>query len=569
MYILFPTKKHKVKNMRIKNLFTGVKKTVILISLVIATGGLFAFTISEDFKLSKNLEIYFSVIKNLSSYYVDGVDSEKLIKKSIDAMLGDLDPYTTYIPENELSDLQFVTTGKYGGIGSGIRKKGDYAMIAEPYENTPAHKAGLKAGDIILEIDGKSVKDLPLDKVSSMLKGTPESDLVLFINREATKDTLTIKLVRKEISIPTVQYASMITDSVGYINLSGFKSNSNNEVLEAYNQLKKNKKLSGIIIDLRGNLGGLLGQAVEIANLFVPKNETIVTTRGKDKSEQRSYATKKKPIDTKIPIVFLVSRSTASSSEILAGSFQDLDRAVIIGQRTFGKGLVQKTIPMSYNTILKVTTAKYYIPSGRCVQAIDFSHRNEDGSVGFIPDSLISEFKTRNGRIVKDGGGIMPDIKIDPEYLSKLSVELIRQNMIFDFATKYAAEHPTISAVKDFNLTNKEYQEFIDFVKNHDFKFETETEKEIDKVIKIAKKEKYYEKSKNLFKQLKDKLSKEESKDFITFKAEIEQMLKQEIVTRYYFRKGLIEASLSDDKTVKEAVNVLIDPDKYKKILKN
>jgi carboxyl-terminal processing protease len=555
--------------MRIKNLFTGVRKTVILISLVIATGGLFAFTISEDFKLSKNLEIYFSVIKNLSSYYVDGVDSEKLIKKSIDSMLEELDPYTTYIPENELSDLQFVTTGKYGGIGSGIRKKGNYAMIAEPYENTPAHKAGLKAGDIILEINGKSVKDLPLDKVSSMLKGTPESDLVLFINREASKDTLTIKLVRKEISIPTVQYSSMITDSVGYINLSGFKSNSNNEVLEAYNELKKNKNLNGIIIDLRGNLGGLLGQAVEIANLFVPKNETIVTTRGKDKTEERSYATKKRPVDTKIPIVFLVSRSTASSSEILAGSFQDMDRGVIIGQRTFGKGLVQKTIPMSYNTILKVTTAKYYIPSGRCVQAIDFSHRNDDGSVGFIPDSLISEFKTRNGRIVKDGGGITPDIKIEPEYLSKLSVELIRQNMVFDFATKYAAEHPSIPAVKDFNLTDKEYQDFITFVNNHDFKFETETEKEIDKVIKIAKKEKYYEKSKDLFKQLKDKFSKEESKDFITFKDEIVQMIKQEIVTRYYFRRGLIEVSLSEDKTVKEAVNVLRDPDRYKEILKN
>ncbi|MCT4636121.1 MAG: S41 family peptidase [Bacteroidales bacterium] len=555
--------------MRIKNLFTGVRKTVILISLVIATGGLFAFTISEDFKLSKNLEIYFSVIKNLSSYYVDGVDSEKLIKKSIDSMLEELDPYTTYIPENELSDLQFVTTGKYGGIGSGIRKKGHYAMIAEPYENTPAHKAGLKAGDIILEINGKSVKDLPLDKVSSMLKGTPESDLVLFINREASKDTLTIKLVRKEISIPTVQYSSMITDSVGYINLSGFKSNSNNEVLEAYNELKKNKNLNGIIIDLRGNLGGLLGQAVEIANLFVPKNETIVTTRGKDKTEERSYATKKRPVDTKIPIVFLVSRSTASSSEILAGSFQDMDRGVIIGQRTFGKGLVQKTIPMSYNTILKVTTAKYYIPSGRCVQAIDFSHRNDDGSVGFIPDSLISEFKTRNGRIVKDGGGITPDIKIEPEYLSKLSVELIRQNMVFDFATKYAAEHPSIPAVKDFNLTDKEYQDFITFVNNHDFKFETETEKEIDKVIKIAKKEKYYEKSKDLFKQLKDKFSKEESKDFITFKDEIVQMIKQEIVTRYYFRRGLIEVSLSEDKTVKEAVNVLRDPDRYKEILKN
>jgi len=554
--------------MNIKRILKLGRKKLIVVALVIVSGTLFAFTIGNEFQLSKNLEIYFSVIRNLNQHYVDGINPDKLIKKSIDAMLEDLDPYTTFIPEDEVSDLQFITTGKYGGIGSSIRMKGEYVMIAEPYENTPACKAGLKAGDLIVAIDGVSTKDKNSSDVSSLLKGTPGTDLEITVKRHGKENNLKFIVTRQEIAIPTIQYYDMLTDSIGYINLSGFKSNSINEFIDAYNQLKKNDNFSSLVIDLRGNLGGLLNQSVEIANLFIDKDELIVYTKGRDEDSMKEYKTISKPLDTKIPIVFLTSRSSASASEILAGSFQDLDRGVIVGQRTFGKGLVQKTMPMSYNTILKVTSAKYYIPSGRCVQAIDFSHRNDDGSVGLIPDSLISEFKTRNGRIVKDGGGVTPDIVVTPEYLSKLSVELLRQDIIFDYVTEFCAENETIPATADFNISDSEYEKFVAFAKKKDFSFETETEKEIEKVIEIAKKEKYYEKSKEIFDKLKGKFSAEVFQDFYTFKEEISQMLKQEIVTRYYYRAGLIEASVSEDKTVHEAIRLLRNPQEYKKILK-
>ncbi|MBN1112058.1 MAG: S41 family peptidase [Bacteroidales bacterium] len=554
--------------MNIKRILKLGRKKLIVVALVIVSGTLFAFTIGNEFQLSKNLEIYFSVIRNLNQHYVDGINPDKLIKKSIDAMLEDLDPYTTFIPEDEVSDLQFITTGKYGGIGSSIRMKGEYVMIAEPYENTPACKAGLKAGDLIVAIDGVSTKDKNSSDVSSLLKGTPGTDLEITVKRHGKENNLKFIVTRQEIAIPTIQYYDMLTDSIGYINLSGFKSNSINEFIDAYNHLKENDNFSSLVIDLRGNLGGLLNQSVEIANLFIDKDELIVYTKGRDEDSMKEYKTISKPLDTKIPIVFLTSRSSASASEILAGSFQDLDRGVIVGQRTFGKGLVQKTMPMSYNTILKVTSAKYYIPSGRCVQAIDFSHRNDDGSVGLIPDSLISEFKTRNGRIVKDGGGVTPDIVVTPEYLSKLSVELLRQDIIFDYVTEFCAENGTIPATADFNISDSEYEKFVAFAKKKDFSFETETEKEIEKVIEIAKKEKYYEKSKEIFDKLKGKFSAEVFQDFYTFKEEISQMLKQEIVTRYYYRAGLIEASVSEDKTVHEAIRLLRNPQEYKKILK-
>ena len=554
--------------MNIKRILKLGRKKLIVVALVIVSGTLFAFTIGNEFQLSKNLEIYFSVIRNLNQHYVDGINPDKLIKKSIDAMLEDLDPYTTFIPEDEVSDLQFITTGKYGGIGSSIRMKGEYVMIAEPYENTPACKAGLKAGDLIVAIDGVSTKDKNSSDVSSLLKGTPGTDLEITVKRHGKENNLKFIVTRQEIAIPTIQYYDMLTDSIGYINLSGFKSNSINEFIDAYNHLKENDNFSSLVIDLRGNLGGLLNQSVEIANLFIDKDELIVYTKGRDEDSMKEYKTISKPLDTKIPIVFLTSRSSASASEILAGSFQDLDRGVIVGQRTFGKGLVQKTMPMSYNTILKVTSAKYYIPSGRCVQAIDFSHRNDDGSVGLIPDSLISEFKTRNGRIVKDGGGVTPDIVVTPEYLSKLSVELLRQDIIFDYVTEFCAENETIPATADFNISDSEYEKFVAFAKKKDFSFETETEKEIEKVIEIAKKEKYYEKSKEIFDKLKGKFSAEVFQDFYTFKEEISQMLKQEIVTRYYYRAGLIEASVSEDNTVHEAIRLLRNPQEYKKILK-
>ena len=418
----------------------------MIASLVgVASLTLVSFDDNTTFEIAKNLDIYYTLFRELNLYYVDDTKPGDLIKKSIDAMLTSLDPYTVYIPESQMEDFRFMTTGQYGGVGALIRKDGEYVVITEPYEGFPAQKNGINAGDVILEIDGQSIKGKNSSEVSDMLKGQPKTLLKLKLKRPGTTDPIEKNIEREEIKIDAVPYYGVFSDSIGYINLSSFTESAYADVKKALLDLKEKQNVKSIIFDLRGNPGGLLIEAVNITNLFVPKAESIVSTKGKVKDWDKNYTAAMSPVDTEMPIVILVNSGSASASEIVSGAIQDLDRGVIIGQRTFGKGLVQTTRPLSYNAKLKITTAKYYTPSGRCIQALDYTHRNPDGSVGKIPDSLVTEFKTKNGRSVYDGGGVSPDVLLESEQLSNLSGSLYNKNLFFDFATEFAIKHIIIT----------------------------------------------------------------------------------------------------------------------------
>ena len=547
------------------------KKVIITatITLILGSFVFLGFNNTYDFKVSKNLDIFFNLFREVSLYYVDETDPEILINKSIEGMLNSLDPYTTYIPEKNLDDFKFQTTGKYGGIGALIRKSDDYIIVSEPYEGFPADKAGLKAGDKILKIDGYSIKDKDLRDVSELLKGLPDSECKILVKKAYSGKTEKITIIREEIKISNVPYYGIIKDNIGYIRLSGFTKGAGEETKIALVDLIKNQHATSIILDLRDNPGGLLIEAVNVANLFVDKGQEIVSTKGKVKQWDYIYKTENQPVDTTIPIAVLVSRISASASEIVTGALQDLDRAIIIGQRTFGKGLVQTTRPLSYNTQLKVTTAKYYIPSGRCIQALDYSHRNEDGSVGHIPDSLISEFTTKNGRKVYDGGGIIPDIAMDISTYSKIAVSLFTKNLIFDFATLYVNNNTSPKIIKDITITDSIYSNFIDFLHDKDFDYQTKSEEQLEKLIELAKNEKYYEPSKNEFNELEVKLAHDKNKDLQVFKNEISQLLFEEIATRYFYQKGRIQASIHKDKEINKAIEVLKNQHQYNMVLAN
>jgi carboxyl-terminal processing protease len=554
--------------MTIKKTF---KRAVLIsgISLILLTTIGFIALQDKEFEILKNLDIYYSLFRELNLFYVDETNPEKLITKSIDGMLTSLDPYTQYIPESKAEEYRFQTTGEYGGIGALIRRTSDYVLIAEPYENSPAVRAGLKAGDILLEIDGKSIKDQQINDISDLLKGAAGTEILLTVKRPTDNKIFKKKIIREQIIIPNVPYFGMLTNDIGYIRLSNFTPNATSEVRDALEYLKLNKGAKSLVLDIRGNPGGLLIEAVNICGLFVGKGQEIVSTRGKVKQFDNVYSTTVNPIDKEIPIIVLVNRSSASASEIVAGSLQDLDRAVIMGQRTFGKGLVQTTRSLSYNAQLKVTTAKYYIPSGRCIQALDYTHRNEDGSVGYVPDSLITEFKTKNGRKVYNGGGIQPDVKVDPEVISNISYSLYSKNLLFDFATEYASRHDSIQHPRKYLLSDSEFKDFLEFLKDKPFDYETESESKLDELISSAKKEKYYSLSENEFNALKSKLSHSKAKDLQTFKEEIKDLLTEEIVSRYYFQKGRIEYSLLSDNLVGSAIEFLKDSSQYNKILNN
>lgn len=544
-----------------------INKKIVIISFIIAGFGIWSF-VDDNFKLAKSLDIYFNLFRELNFYYVDGVDPEKLINTSIDAMLESLDPYTTYIPESEMADFKFQTTGQYGGIGALIRKNGDFAIISEPYENFPADKSGIKAGDIILEIEGKSVKGKNISDISDMLKGIPGTDVKVEVNRPGFEKPIKIKMTREKITIPNVPYYGIIGDSIGYIKLASFTTGAGIDVKNALLVLKI-KNVKSILLDLRNNPGGLLGEAVEVSNVFLPRNQLVVSTKGKVKEACKDYYTENNPIDTTIPLAILVNRGTASASEIVAGTLQDLDRAIIIGQRTFGKGLVQQTRPLGYNSQLKVTIAKYYIPSGRCIQALDYSHRNEDGSVGYIPDSLISEFKTKGGRKVFNGGGIQPDIKVDVETLSNITFILYSKSFIFDYATQFAFKHKSISEPVKFEISDSIYSDFNKFLEGKDFDYTTKTEESLKALIAMAKREKYYSQAVNQIDSLKSSFAHDKNKDLQTFKNEISELLKEEIITRYFYQKGRIEVSLIDDPEVIKASEILNHLNEYQKTLFN
>ena len=521
---------------------------------------------NRSFQVAKNLDIFNSIVKELDMFYVDTIDPNKTIRGGIDAMLYSLDPYTEYYPEDDQTELEQMLKNSYGGIGSIIRydPKLKHTIIAEPYEGMPAAKAGLKAGDVLLEIDGKDLAGNT--NVAEMLRGQAGTGFKLKVQRPGVEEPLTFDIVRRSVQLPLIPYYDMLDNNIGYINLSTFSGNPSKEFKQAFLDLKK-RGITSLVIDLRNNGGGLLDEAVEIANFFLPRGKTLVTTKGKIKQASNTYKTLREPLDLEIPLVVLVNSGTASSSEILAGSLQDLDRAVIIGNRTFGKGLVQTTRPLPYGGTMKLTTSKYYIPSGRCVQAIDYKHRNEDGSVGRIPDSLTTVFHTAAGREVRDGGGVTPDIAVKQDKLPNILFYLVNDNLIFNYATEYCLKHPTIPAPQDFKVTDADYADFKAMVKKADFKYDQQTEKMLKSLKEMAEFEGYLTDASDEFKALEKKLSHNLDRDIDDFSKEIKEMIAVEIIKRYYYQRGSIIQQLKDDDDLKEAVKVLGDLERYKKML--
>ena len=543
-----------------------MKKTnkFILITVLVLTSIFSLRFVDNYFEISKNLDIFTTLYRELNVFYVDEVDPGSLMKTAIDAMLESLDPYTTYIPESEMEDFKFMTTGQYGGIGAIISKRGDYIIISEPYEGFPANKAGLIPGDKILKVNKKSVKGKSTEDVSKVLKGQPNTSVKLLVERLGEDKPLEFDLIREEVKIKSVPFFAEIEDNIGYIKLNAFHRNVSNEVAEAFNKINKDKSLKGLIFDLRGNPGGLLNEAVDVTNLFIDKGLLVVSTKGKIADWDKLYKTTKEPLDTKIPLVILVDSRSASASEIVSGAVQDLDRGVLIGQRTFGKGLVQQTRKLTYNSQLKVTIAKYYIPSGRCINSVDYSNRNEDGSVGQIADSLKKEFKTSNGRVVLDGGGINPDIVLERKKYSNILASIMSKRLIFDFANEFYYKN---NSIKNFSINDSLYNEFVEFLKNKEYQYETKTEKALNKMIKDAEKEKYFSDLKTEINILKAKMDSSKNNDIIKFKKEISQILESEIISRYTLQRGRLENSLKYDQDVKEAISLIQDSEKYNNIL--
>lgn len=543
------------------------KLTLIAAALVVLTLLSSAATRSKKNEISRNLDIFNALYKELQTFYVDSIDAEKSINTAIAAMLNDIDPYTEYIPANAKDDFRNITTGEYGGIGSTIQQTAKGVIIADPYEGSPARNAGLRPGDLILMIDSDSVAGWPTDKVSQHLKGQNGTTLTVKVKRPWVEDSiLDFNIKRAKIQIPSVPYAGMVKDNIGYVALNTFSEKSYQEVRKAVEELVKNGA-KGIILDLRGNGGGLVESAIQILGIFLPKGTTVLTTRGKGVLNEKVYKTSVNPVDTKIPLAVLVDGASASASEIVTGALQDLDRAVVLGNRSFGKGLVQSTRQLPYDGLLKVTVAKYYIPSGRLIQAIDYSHRNPDGSVARIPDSLTNVFKTAGGREVRDGGGITPDITVDYPDVNRLTYNVVRDNWAFDYATKYAAQHETIPTPEEFEITDEIYADFKGFIDPKRFNYDKVCESAIEQLRDLAKTEGYMNDSTAAqFDILAGMLKHDLKHDLDLNRKNITPYLAGEILNRYYTNKGEIIYSLRDDETVDSAVNVLTTP-RYTELL--
>lgn len=540
-----------------------------LIFLFIALFGVCASAqvTSSTFEISKNLDIFATMYKELNNNYVDELNHGDLVKTGIEALLGKLDPYTVFISEADIEDYSFMTTGQYGGIGALIHKQGDYIVVSEPYEGSPAQKAGLIPGDKILQVNDRDTKGKSVSDVSAVLKGEPGTRLKVQVLRDGNSSPQDIEVLREKVSIPNVAHSLVLDGDVGYIKLTGFTQNSGKEVKDAFLKLRENPALKGLIIDLRDNGGGLMNEAVTIANLFMKKGELIVSTKGKTPDRNKSYKTLIQPIDTEIPIVVLVNSFSASASEIVAGAMQDLDRAVIIGDRTFGKGLVQNIIPLSYNTQMKITVAKYYIPSGRCIQSVDYGHKDSLGFAGRIPDSLTNSFLTRAGRVVYDGGGISPDISVDQPMMSNIAISLLTRYLIFDYANKFKRENSTILSAKEFVITPEIYSDFVNWLQDKDFDYITRSEKLLSELKKAAEAEKYYQELTNEFVLLESKMMHNKQADLEKFSDEIKSLLRNEIVSRYYFQKGRVEAGVTEDPEIAKAKELMLDREVYNSIL--
>ncbi len=554
--------------MKTSKTFLKRARTWILIgSIPLLTIFSFGF-VDNYFELSKNLDIFATLLRELNTYYVDDIKPGDMIKKGIDEMLNTLDPYTEFYAESDIEDYKMMVTGQYGGIGSLIRQKGDYVMIGEPYENFPAQKAGLMAGDVITEVDGKSIKGKNTADVSKLLKGQAGTSVKVLVEREGEKKPFEVTLTREEIKIKNVPYYGVVGDgTTGYIKLTGFTENAAKEVKDAFTQLKEKNKIKSLVFDLRDNGGGLLKEAVDIVNTFVSKDQTIVEQKGKVKEMNRVHKAQYAPVDTTMPIAVLVNKNSASASEIVTGSIQDLDRGVVVGQRSFGKGLVQQTVQLTYGTQMKVTTAKYYTPSGRCIQELDYFHKNKAGKAEHIPDSLIREFKTRNGRSVYDGSGIFPDVKDDPKQYALITAAILSKNYVFDYATKYRFAHSTIPKAKDFSLTEDEYKDFLNYLSDKKYEYTTKSEKSLEDLKKNSESEKYFDNIKAEYDDLKKKIETNKKEDLTKYKPEIKDFLEEEIASRYYYQSGRLESSLRDDNELKDAIRVVNDQDLYKSIL--
>lgn len=549
------------------------RRNGVLLAAALVVVAFFSFKSGDDrnFQIAKNLDTFNSIVKELDMFYVDTLDPNKTVREGIDYMLSSLDPYTEYYPEDDQAELQQMLNASFGGIGSLITydQKLKRSMIAEPFEGTPAAKIGLKAGDILMEIDGKDLAGKNNQEVSQMLRGAVGTSFKLKVERPDEKGgtrPLEFNIVRQTIQTPMIPYDTIFNKNVGYINLSTFSGTPSKDFKKTFLRLKK-EGITSLVIDLRGNGGGRLEEAVEIANFFLPRGKVIVTTKGKTKQASNTYKTLREPLDLDIPITVLVNGGTASASEILSGAFQDFDRAVIVGSRTFGKGLVQTTRPLPYGGVMKLTTSKYYIPSGRCVQAIDYKHRNEDGSVGIIPDSLTTVFHTAAGREVRDGGGVMPDIEVKQEKLPNILFYLVRDNLIFDYATQYCLKHPSIPSPQEFKVTDADYNDFKAMVKKADFKYDQQSEKIMKTLKEAAKFEGYLDEASEEIKALEKKLTHNLDRDLDYFSKDIKSMIADEIIKRYYYTRGGIIQQLKDDDGLQAALKILADPVKYKETL--
>ncbi len=544
-----------------------VKTLTALAIIAVSTFSIAASSGDQYFQISKNLDIFATLFKELNVYYVDETEPGELMKNGIDAMLKSLDPYTVYYPESQIEDFKFMTTGQYGGIGALIRTVEDHVIIAEPYKGFPAYNAGLRAGDKILEVDGKSAKDKNSSDISKVLKGQPSSELTLKIERPGVTEPFDVTLTRMEVKINDVPYFGVVGTETGYIKLTSFTETASKEVKEAFTQLKTENNISSLVLDLRGNGGGLLREAVNIVNLFVDKGQEVVYTKGKISDWDRSHRTVNSPVDLTIPLVVLIDDNSASASEIVAGTLQDLDRAVIVGQRSFGKGLVQQTKSLSYNSKLKITVAKYYTPSGRCIQKLDYANKDENGKAVEIPDSLITEYKTKNGRPVYDGDGIRPDIEIELEKGSPILGSLLANNLIFEYATHFRNTHDTIVDAGSFRFDGAYYSEFQNWLKDKDYDYTTRTEKLLEKLEEATKKERYYEHLDDEFNNFKSEIAHNKQEDLITFKDQISEVMGNEVVSRYFYQKGRIAYNLQYDRELDSALSVLNNPVRYNEIL--
>jgi carboxyl-terminal processing protease len=542
------------------------KLIIILIFTSIASG---IFAQSKDFDITKNLDIFFSALRELQNNYIDSLSTEQLVAYALEGITDHLDPYTKFVPAEEQTNFDFQTTGKYAGIGSLIQKDSACILVAGPYKNLPADKAGLVAGDKIIEINGRSTAGMSVEKASSLLKGDANTVVKLKVKKLRTGERVDLSITRKNIRLPSVTFAKIYDNGAGYIRFPSFTIGSCDEIRKVLTEFRATGKLKSLILDMRGNRGGPLVEAVNILNLFLPKGITVVTSSGKKKDTEERYITRENPVEPDLPLAVLVDNGSASASEIVSGTIQDLDRGVIVGTNTFGKGYVQSVRPIGYDAQLTYTIAKYYIPSGRCVQAHNFATFSSDGSVSFIPDSLKKEFRTKNGRKVFDGGGVRPDVVIEGEEYSPMAFSLIRKNLIFKYSIEYFKAHLTADTPDKFEFTESDYQDFINYLSDKEYDYQTASEITMKRLINAAKQEKYYDNAKETFDTLMTLLKHDKSKDLRINQEELISILREEILEKYYYEEGRLEALLRRDKQFDEACNILNDTEKYNNILQS